>query len=61
MLLNCRIAGRPIYRTCFYLPRVVPIVAGSLLWAWLFNGDYGLINVTLHFLHLPPVPWLTSE
>jgi multiple sugar transport system permease protein len=36
-------------------------VAGSLLWAWLFNAEYGLVNVVLGYLHCPPVPWLTSE
>ncbi|MGB2819632.1 MAG: extracellular solute-binding protein [Phycisphaerae bacterium] len=61
MLLNRRIGGRALYRTCFYLPTVMPMVAGSLLWMWLFNGEYGLVNVVLDYLHLPPVPWLTNE
>ncbi len=60
LLLNRRIRGRALYRTCFYLPTVMPMVAGSLLWMWLFNGEYGLINVVLDYLHLPAVPWLTS-
>lgn len=61
LLLNREIRGRAIYRTCFYLPTVMPAVAGSLLWAWLFNAEYGLVNVVLGYLHCPPVPWLTSE
>jgi multiple sugar transport system permease protein len=61
MLLNRQIAGRALYRALFYLPTVVPLVAGSLLWAWLFNGEYGLINVTLGYIGLPQLPWLTSE
>jgi len=61
LLLNHPIRGRAIYRTLFYLPTVMPAVAGSLLWMWLFNGDYGLINVLLGILGLPEVPWLTSE
>jgi multiple sugar transport system permease protein len=61
MLLNCEIRGRAFYRTFFYLPTVVPTVAGSLLWAWLFNGEYGLVNVVLAAVHLPSIPWLTSE
>jgi len=61
MLLNQPIRGRSIYRTLFYLPTVVPVVAGSLLWAWLFNEEYGLINVVLGGLGLPAAPWLTSE
>ena len=61
LVLNREIAGRPFYRTFFYLPTVVPAVAGSLLWAWLFNGEYGLVNIVLGYLGLPSVPWLTSE
>ena len=61
LLLNRKIRGRSLYRTCFYLPTVMPAVAGSLLWAWLFNGEYGLINVVLDYLYLPSIPWLTNE
>jgi len=61
LLLNLEIRGRAFYRTCFYVPAVVPAVAGSLLWAWLFNGEYGLINVVLGYLGLPDIPWLTNE
>ena len=61
LLLNQPIRGRALYRTCFYLPTVMPAVAGSVLWAWLFNGDYGLINVLLSYTPLPEIPWLTSE
>ncbi|HEY3319820.1 MAG TPA: extracellular solute-binding protein [Planctomycetota bacterium] len=61
LLLNMEIGGRAIYRTCFYLPTVVPAVAGSLLWRWMFNPDCGVINVILFKLGLPEIPWLTSE
>ena len=66
LLLNRPIRGRSFYRTAFYLPTVVPAVAGSLLWAWLFNGEFGLINVVLEYVGrfvplVRPIPWLTSE
>jgi multiple sugar transport system permease protein len=61
LLLNMEIGGRAFYRTGFYVPTVVPAVAGSLLWAWLFNAEYGLVNVVLGYLGLPEIPWLTSE
>jgi multiple sugar transport system permease protein len=61
MLLNMQIGGRALYRTCFYIPTVVPAVAGTLLWMWLFNAEYGLINVVLNFLGVPEVPWLTNK
>jgi ABC-type sugar transport system permease subunit/ABC-type glycerol-3-phosphate transport system substrate-binding protein len=61
LLLNRPMRGRALYRALFYLPTVVPLVAGSLLWAWLFNGEYGLINIVLGYVGLPQLPWLTSE
>jgi multiple sugar transport system permease protein len=61
LLLNLEIRGRALYRTCFYVPTVVPAVAGSLLWMWLFNAEYGLLNVVLGHLGLPEIPWLTSK
>ncbi|HTV19290.1 MAG TPA: sugar ABC transporter permease, partial [Polyangiaceae bacterium] len=32
------------FRAVFYLPSVVPVVASSMLWLWIFNGQYGLLN-----------------
>ncbi len=60
LLLNAPIRGRSFWRTLFYLPSIVPIVAMSLLFLWLFNGRFGLFNVFLQGLGLPPAPWLTS-
>ena len=37
----------PVFRTIFYLPSIVPVVASSMLWLWIFNGNYGLINWVL--------------
>jgi multiple sugar transport system permease protein len=46
MLLNSKVAGMSVYRTCFYLPSIVPVVASAVLWAWVLNGDpnRGLLN-----------------
>ncbi len=46
MLLNAKVKGMNYYRTCFYLPSIVPIVASAVLWAWIFNGDpeRGILN-----------------
>jgi len=60
LLLNKKIAGMSIYRTIFYLPNIVPAVAMSVLWIWLFNPNYGLFNNILRSLGLPGAPWLTS-
>lgn len=47
LLLNCEIRGRAVFRTLFYLPSIVPVVASSLLWMWIFNGQYGVLNWAL--------------
>lgn len=60
LLLNQRSWLRPFWRTVFYMPSIFPIVAGSFLWLWLFNGEYGLINMLLGLVGLERVPWLTS-
>lgn len=59
MLLNQKVKGIALYRTIYYLPSVVPVVATSILWLWLLNPDIGLINVGLHQLGVKDPPaWL---
>lgn len=44
LLLNVEVRGRAFFRTIFYLPSIVPLVAASMLWLWIFNGQYGILN-----------------
>jgi multiple sugar transport system permease protein len=60
MLLNQKIRGRAIYRSIFYVPTIVPIVASSALWLWLYNPDFGLLNTILRAAGLDKVLWLSS-
>jgi multiple sugar transport system permease protein len=60
LLLDQKRRGMAIYRTLFYLPSVVPVVASAMLWLWLLNPEFGLINVGLRALHLPAPGWLAS-
>lgn len=61
ILLNQKIKGVKIFRTIFYVPVIVPMVANSLLWLWLFNPEIGIINQALSFFGLPTSTWLLSE
>jgi multiple sugar transport system permease protein len=65
MLLNRQIRGIGSYRTAFYMPTIVPVVAASLLWQMLLNPSYGLINACLAWLFSTPVfhgiEWLTNH
>ncbi len=60
MLLNSKIRGMHIYRTCFYLPSIVPVVAGSVLWLWLLNPDLGLVNAALGAVGIEGPLWMYS-
>lgn len=50
LLLNQKVKGVAIWRTVYYLPSVISGVAVALLWEWLFNGRFGLINYLLQVL-----------
>lgn len=60
MLVNGRFAGVGIFRAVFYLPRVVPLVAVSMIWLWLYSRD-GLFNYAFDLVGLAPVGFLTEE
>lgn len=61
LLLNNKLRGMSIYRTLFYLPNVVSIVAMTLLWLWLFQPNFGLINQILNPIYdlfgMNPIQW----
>jgi len=58
LLMNVKVRGIALFRTIYYLPSIVPVVANAMLWAWVFNGDFGLLNAVLRALGLPKVLWL---
>jgi len=71
LLLNRDLAARPLFRTIFFLPSIVPLVAASVLWVWVFNSQYGYLNWALQPLYdhvlntlfgpgLAPPNWLQS-
>ncbi|MFF3666214.1 carbohydrate ABC transporter permease [Microtetraspora malaysiensis] len=60
LLVNGRFPGVALFRAVLYLPRVVPLVAVSMIWLWLYSHD-GLFNYLLDLVGLPPVNFLTDE
>lgn len=48
VLLNRKIKGRSVYRTIIFLPMVAAPAAVAMVWRWLFNSDFGLINNVFH-------------
>ncbi len=61
ILLNQRIRFLSFWRSLFYLPSVVSGVAVTVLWLWMYDPNYGLINHLLQMIGLPSVNWLYSE
>jgi multiple sugar transport system permease protein len=60
LLLNLKIPGRPVFRTVFYFPAVIPSVATAILWSMLLTTRGGLVNELVKLLGHRPIPWLTS-
>jgi multiple sugar transport system permease protein len=58
MLLNANIRGRGVYRTVFYLPSLVPVVASSMIWIFMLRTRGGLINQVLGLAGIKEIPWL---
>jgi multiple sugar transport system permease protein len=61
ILLNSKLPALPFFRSAYYLPSVISGVAVAMLWQWMFNGDFGLINVALSKIGIDGPPWLTDE
>lgn len=61
LLLNLKVRGIAVWRTFFYLPAIVPAVACSILWIWIFNPTGGLLNVALASFGLHGPNWLQDE
>ncbi len=61
LLLNRSIVGINVFRAIYYVPVLVPAVASSLLWVWIFDPQLGVLNFFLGALHIPGQNWLSSE
>jgi multiple sugar transport system permease protein len=60
LLLNVDYRGRRVYRTLLILPWASSIPISVMLWQWVYNADFGLLNQTLKLLHITQQPpfWL---
>lgn len=60
MLITQPVKGVKIYRTIFYIPAVVSGVAISIIWGWILNGNYGVLNYLLSLLGIEGPNWLVD-
>ena len=58
--LNKKIAGRKILRTAFFTPVVMSSVAAAVIWRWVYEPNFGLLNYGLRIFGIPPVNWLND-
>lgn len=61
MLLNNALPGMRLFRTIFYLPAIVSGVVISVIWLWIYNPDYGLINGFLAMFGIEGPGWVYDE
>lgn len=65
MLLNANAKGMSWYRTLYYLPSIVPVVASAVLWLWVLNPQYGIVNAAwkasiTEWFGLQPPGWMSQ-
>ncbi len=58
LLINTKAKGIAFFRTIYYLPSIVPAVASAVLWAWIFNTEFGLLNAVLRVFGVSRIAWL---
>ncbi len=58
IILNQKLRGTNFFRTIFYLPALVPSVALAVMWVWILNPQYGLINQGLAAIGIKGPGWL---
>lgn len=62
VFLNRKFRGRRVFRTIYYLPAVVSEVINAILFLWIFNGQFGVINTTLMTMGVhEPIAWLQTS
>jgi multiple sugar transport system permease protein len=63
LLLNQQIRARGLFRTLFYIPVITPLVIAAIIWKWVYQGDFGLLNYYLLKLHIidQPLLWLSDK
>jgi multiple sugar transport system permease protein len=60
LLINNLKKATGVFRTIYFLPVITSMVAASVVWRWLYQGQFGLFNQILSLLGMNKVPWLDS-
>lgn len=60
VFLNSKIKFKEVFRTIYFIPFVTSTVAISMVWRWIFNSEYGVLNYLLGIVNINPINWLTD-
>lgn len=60
VLLNRKMKGRTLYRTIYFLPMVAAPAAVAMVWRWLYNSEFGLLNYIRGTVGLNPINWISN-
>jgi ABC-type sugar transport system permease subunit len=60
IILNKKVLGRSLYRAGIFLPYVTSAAAMAMVWLWIFDPQYGLLNALLRMVGIPGPEWLAS-
>ena len=60
IMMNQKIRGINFLRTIYFLPSVSSFVAIAMVWQWMYNPEFGIMNYLLGKINIGPLPWLTS-
>lgn len=60
LLVHSGTRGQWFWRFAYFAPFLLPVATVTLIWQWLFQGDFGLLNGLLSGLGLPTVGWLSD-
>lgn len=61
LLMNQNVRGISVFRTIYYLPAVISGVAVAVLWRWIFNPEFGILNVLLSYIGIQGPSWLLDR
>lgn len=61
VLLNSRVRFLAFFRVALFLPYITSLAATGILWQWIFNSQFGLLNALFRWLGLPPQQWLFDQ
>lgn len=60
VLLNKGIKAKGVFRVIYFLPNIVMPVAAAMIWRFMLNSKFGIVNMALKFMHLPAPAWISD-